>query len=111
MVDAREIVESFKCLSDRDKEYVLEEVRAAKDICGCGEPELAENFLIRILERFEVENPNGRMLETLIPDEGTMWFCLYMLDALGLIDHGGTVSNGWLTDEGKAFLALHREGR
>lgn len=73
-------------------------------MCGCGMPELAVERLRDILALHPLYDHRAEF-QALVPDTGLEYMLLYMLDHLGLTEHGGGIGGGWLTDEGKAVLA------
>lgn len=91
------------------------------DWCCCGRPENALAFMRDAL-RIIGESVDANSLDALgeytdrkskffgihggDPREGMGWSYLYMLDAAGLIEHGGGVGSGWLTGKGKEVLAF-----
>jgi len=82
------------------------------NLCGCGMPEKALLFIRDVLahvqERFDLELPWSETeirRKAILPTYGIEYFTFYMLDDLGLLEHGSSVP-GWLTDEGKAVLNL-----
>lgn len=75
--------------------------------CGCGNPEEA----CRALHDLLVLHPlyeNQEALRRLLPNEGSRQFMLYILDAMGLTEHGTSVNGAWLSDKGQAVLAALR---
>lgn len=86
---------------DEAKAFIFENT----GICGCGRPDEALRFLFEILKLAPFyENSNWEKVKALIPNEGMCWFSLYQLDHLGLIKHGNSVADGWLTEKGQAVL-------
>lgn len=80
--------------------------------CGCGRPELALIFLRDLLSLFARLRAHGSWdydawqaeIKKLLPNEGSQYLVFYIIDRLGLTEHGGSVP-GWLTKEGDAMLA------
>ena len=76
--------------------------------CGCGDPEGVQTWLQRVLETLKGEPfvgwPARQQVLRSDPDASDL-FVLYVLDAMGLTEHGGSVGGSWLTDKGRKFLA------
>ena len=73
-------------------------------LCLCGEPSSAASLLLQTLEAVE----DGSAPPTSTPQD---WLILYLLDSMGLTEHGGSVSRGRLTSDGAAALSALREVR
>lgn len=81
--------------------------------CGCGNAEAALDFMRDVLaaigpcgKRDDWEGSRRRMSE-LIGEESNGALALsylYMLDAVGLTEHGGSVWGCWLTEKGERIL-------
>ncbi len=88
--------------------------------CQCGMPENAQKFLTNVLEFLEwrrnkhcgsYEGKEWDQYCKEIDDErkrifgsnGQYWFICYVLDWLGLVEHGGAVP-GWLSEKGQDLL-------
>jgi hypothetical protein len=88
-------------------------------LCGCGNPEDLKVFLFKILsaqnKHKEGEIPYEEMLrlrEEAFKECGLdviIEFIFHILDDKKLFEHGGYIGNGWLSDNGKKFLALLEE--
>jgi hypothetical protein len=63
--------------------------------CGCGIPSENLKYIATILEKIKQKNNNWSVSEI---------FCLYVLDNLGLAEHGCGINNCWLTAKGKSIL-------
>ena len=92
--------------------------------CGCGNPENALAFMRDVMEvmrkRSEenmAESPfvshgdsnwmkRTRELDAMLGDGALGLSYLYVLDAHGLTEHGGSIGGSWLTHEGERVLAL-----
>lgn len=72
--------------------------------CGCGSPEDACQALLDLL-RIHPLYEHQEELAALAADSGQTMILLYLLDSMGLTEHGGTVEGGWLTAKGQAVLA------
>ena len=83
--------------------------------CACGNPEEALIFMQEVLELLHarqhgddrktiIEVLRKKLGEELHP--GLYWSYLYMLDSEGLIEHGFNISGSWLTEKGRAVLAM-----
>lgn len=80
-----------------DVEGALESVLG---ICGCGRP---EDVIAMVGAELALAAQKQKSARDLTPLE---WWLLYTLDRLGLTEHGVSVTGAWLTEKGKAFLAL-----
>ena len=70
-------------------------------ICGCGNPEEAYQAVLDMLKRAE-DRKNGKLiLDDNNPHE---LFMAYILDHLGLLEHGSSIYGAWLTAKGKKML-------
>ena len=89
--------------------------------CGCGNPEEALGFMRDVLGIMKARSDENKLgepyngsaherrtkeLDALLGDGPLGLSYRYMLDALGLTEHGGSVYGSWLTDKGKDILAL-----
>lgn len=102
--------------------------------CGCGNPEEALGLMRDVLRLFKERSDANRLptpahffvpdVASFLNDRAEGWRLvtqkiddllgdgplglsyLYMLDALGLTEHGGYVGGCWLTAEGERVLAL-----
>lgn len=80
--------------------------------CGCGCPEIADLYLLSILEAY-VDKETGqwdRFPAIFGGENGAMYFALYTLDVMGLTEHGSALP-GWLTNKGRDALDMLREIR
>lgn len=85
--------------------------------CGCGMPEEAAAFLREVLDNIrelrEAPKERGKEMAAydrfaarqaeLLPSDGLRYLLYYLLNHVGVLEHGGSVP-GWLSDEGKALL-------
>lgn len=92
--------------------------------CGCGDPEGALVFMGKVLGLIKTRSVENTVYD--LPYDLTKWAMLkeltedglgveisvqlalsyiYMLNAVGLTEHGGSVTGGWLTDKGLEVLA------
>jgi len=69
--------------------------------CGCGSPDLAAAYLLRLLDLHPLYE-HRQELEALISDTGLEMLILYTLDRFDLTEHGGTVGGAWLSPKGEA---------
>lgn len=74
--------------------------------CGCGDQQSAYAALAKLLDLCNPSH-NGRFFDRArwVGDTGLEHLLLYMLDAWGLTEHGGSVGGCWLTDTGESVLA------
>ena len=70
--------------------------------CGCGLPDLAWQAIKEELDRVSQEHAKRSYLK----DAGEWYVVAYLLDHLGLTEHGGSVGAAWLTIEGERALAF-----
>jgi len=94
--------------------------------CGCGNPEDALAFMRDIMQVMK-DGSDGNRSELGVPYEQSAWAkrakqleemlpgplglsYLYMLDHLGLTEHGGSVGGSWLSEEGEKALELLKAG-
>lgn len=112
-IEFDDVIQFFGNQTLKDKKDLIGEIQTTSlQFCGCGNPNSALEFVQKVLEWYEKKDEiveAFKDLDELIPDEGTRWFVLYMLDALELTEHGSAVSSGWLTEKGKRNLRLLRE--
>lgn len=103
-----------------DYQDAAELLRSRILVCGCGMPEAAMLFVVEMLECFsdlgsaktraemDAWCEQRRATEArLMQSDGARYFVYYLLNELGLLEHGGSVP-GWPTEEGKAFVAAAR---
>ena len=74
--------------------------------CGCGQPASAIHTIKRTLAAMKTHDNRITNLNKALPDEGSQHIVLYWLDHNGVIEHGGSVGGGWLTDLGEQMLSL-----
>jgi hypothetical protein len=85
--------------------------------CGCGRPEAVLAFLRDVLQAIsdfhtaewgtpELEAALAREMSLLPSDNPLALGFRYMLDALGLTEHGGSIFGAWLTEEGRYTLSI-----
>lgn len=72
--------------------------------CGCGSPTSVSESLCRLLELHPMYEHREEVEAYFNHNDGLECLVLYMLDHLGLTEHGGSVCGGWLTDKGKDVL-------
>ena len=107
------------------EEYLIDELIdffsfEIMNMCGCGCPEYTYDMIRIVLnireDRFEkdikYEEVQKRYKEELHLDTkdslhyGVLQFVLYMLDAKGIVEHGGGISSCWLTKLGRMYLTV-----
>lgn len=87
--------------------------------CGCGAPDQSLEFIfdvLRYIDRINTQVHEDKMTWTeweeegkqLFACDGARWFTFYWLDSKDFTEHGGSVP-GWITDEGRAFMATVEE--
>lgn len=79
-------------------------VRIAEVFCGCGSPEAAWTWVRDYLKEHESGSSNLRY-----PETGLEFVAIYLVDHLGLTEHGSNIAWCWLTEEGKGALAFLEE--
>jgi len=80
----------------------------SRKICGCGWPPKAWRCVKALLERAAMD------VHPRLPDEDdlgsdSVWFAEYLLDSMGLLEHGSNIEWAWLTDKGREMLEFLRE--
>lgn len=101
----------------------LEEVliNGVVGFCGCGRPDDALKYIhdgLRLIDDLELAVSESNSfernssyddwryeVEKHFKSSEAEYFFYYVMDVLGLTEHGGSVP-GWLSDKGKAFLSL-----
>jgi len=76
--------------------------------CGCHAPAQVLKGLRDILQKLHSSLESAGTSEPYLPDDddATAWFMLYVLDAHGLTEHGGSIAGAWLTATGEELLNL-----
>ena len=78
--------------------------------CGCGLPEEVRAWLLGIMTALAKRGggtwtEHSEMVATIGADPDMIfYFVMYVLDAMGLTEHGGSVGGAWLTDKGRQLL-------
>ena len=76
--------------------------------CGCGYPEETRAYLLGILKAIKQRSDSDWKEDTIDQainnPEMFRYFMLYVLDAMGLTEHGSNVGGSWLTEKGIAFV-------
>lgn len=72
-------------------------------MCGCGDPEAVWAWVLAYLTERNALDGGWR------PKTGTDYLAVYLLDDLGLTEHGATIRVAWLTDTGRECLAFLEE--
>ena len=76
--------------------------KVAQVFCGCGDPEMSWKEIHSCLRDAD------QLAGTYVTD-GPTQLVAYLLDHLGLTDHGTSIYYHWLTDEGKEALRFFEE--
>lgn len=83
--------------------------------CGCGCPEEVQQYIASILrahkERSDSSWAKNNIREAINKPEMAELFILYTLDAMDLLEHGGSVGGSWLTKKGEQMMAEFGEPR
>lgn len=79
----------------------------ASGLCLCGADWHGKAGLIRLLEAHASDDP-GRF-DAVLPDPELQVAMLWLVDAAGFSEHGGSVGGAWLSERGKQVLELLRE--
>lgn len=80
--------------------------------CGCGCPGEVLTFMRDVLQAINnrsenwTDETNAKIFELVPRDTALGTSYLYMLDAHGLLEHGGSIGGSWLTDKGKDILKM-----
>lgn len=75
--------------------------------CGCGAPDAAGQFLLKILKSFDDYHAGKitwQQRDALISDEGIRYFVYYVIAEKDLTEHGTSVNGSWLTDKGREIM-------
>jgi hypothetical protein len=92
-----------KALADGAK-LLPESIRKIDEcFCGCGEPEKAWRWVLVYLTELETRTAH-------VPTTGLEYIAVYLLNHLGITEHGTSVRGAFLTEAGKeaqAFLSQH----
>lgn len=79
--------------------------------CGCGNPEKAREYLVNLLQSMKDRSASSwevNNVEKVALSEGVFYFVMYVLDAMRLTEHGGSVGGSWLTEKGEKMLEFLR---
>lgn len=101
--------------------------------CGCGDPAASVRLIYDVLaainrrcERSQdldlfnqahkaaldaIWREESAALDALLPSRGIYYFVLYMLDHWDLLEHGTAIGGAWMSDKGKALLAVLEDDR
>lgn len=80
------------------------------NFCGCGCPEEVMNYIEGILSALKTRSETSWEVDTVDQAIGgekygpQHYFIMYVLDAMGLTEHGGGVLGCWLSEKGIQFL-------
>jgi len=90
-------------------------------MCGCGNPNEMSDFVCELMDiqqrnkdKFITYEQREQARIDLFKKTDTdtiIEFVFHVLDHNGLMEHGGYVGNGWLTDEGRELLSLLKYNR
>lgn len=72
--------------------------------CGCGLPEEALRLVTDLLTLAPWHDAGNAVGERIGGEDGTRHLVMYLIDGAGLIEHGGSITGSWLTDDGVRFL-------
>lgn len=84
------------------------------NFCGCGCRELGYKALLETLKAYQQGGDRRKWAE----DRGGNWggegngydyLILYLLDAAGVMEHGGSVGGSWPNGEGEAIITFLEE--
>lgn len=93
-------------------------------ICGCGQPSDTIRYIITILKAIRNRSEQRCSKDSVmalqrsfglpLDKDGYLnhlagMFLLYMLDHLELIEHGGNVIGGWLSEKGRRAIDLYTQ--
>lgn len=89
----------------------LVEARWFEDLafCGCGDAPATRSYLFGILKAIEGRHASNWQVDEVDGAIGSSveagrYFVLYVLDAMGLTEHGSSVNGCWLTEKGLQLL-------
>ena len=75
-------------------------------MCGCSEFEPMQRLIIKLLEWHGADMGNRPKWDTLFNgNTGVFYIIAGIMTEADLIEHGGSIRCGWLTDKGKLLLA------
>ncbi len=87
-------------------------------MCGCGNPDELADFICELMDiqqrgkdkkiTYEQREQERIALLKNTDYDIIVDFVFHILDHNGLMEHGGYVGNGWLTDEGRELLSMLR---
>ena len=75
--------------------------------CNCGSPQIViekMHEILKILKEPINLDIDDKLVEAVGNDLGSYWLWLYVLDQLGLTDHGVSVGCSWLSPKGESLL-------
>lgn len=78
-------------------------VSISEVFCGCGSPQAAWAWVRDYLKERETGS------NAPYPEAGLEWVAIYLMDHLGLTEHGSNIAWCWLTEGGKEALAFLEE--
>lgn len=96
-----------EALADGAKLLPLSIAKIDSCFCGCGDPEAAWGWVLTYLLGLKLHAPPNE------PESGAEWVAIYLMDHLGMTEHGSCLHGAWLTDSGEealAFLVEHGSG-
>ncbi len=73
------------------------------NFCGCGNEDAALNYVKNVLQLLSTDKSRQGIDKFFEGRDDIKYFTFYMLDHLGLEEHGVSTP-GWLTDKGKEVL-------
>lgn len=97
-----------------DEPYLEFDLYGILRFCGCGDPDAAAKWLLRLLVLMDSDPRDLPAIEAhwgATLDTPAYYLILYYLDAEGWTEHGGNVCGSWLTDKGRAGMIALREFR
>jgi hypothetical protein len=96
-------------VKDKQRIVVPDGVAAICNVmCGCGNPEVAWQAIRNYLDMTSGDKDHWYDAAT-----GEQWMFIYLMDHLGLTEHGGGVRGAWITKKGEEvllFLETHGAG-
>lgn len=92
---------------EADADRLVDAAMHRLDLCGCDEPLPVLLRLIDLLREFDKPHEERTLWKTWAEGRWAWTLVLYTLDRAQLIEHGGTVSAGWITEAGREFLETY----
>lgn len=80
-----------------ENDVKIDDIMGRLGFCNCGKPEVVLKFMRETLQYVKA----NEHCFCISPCE---WLVVYVLEAHGYLDHGGSIGGAWLNHNGEAFL-------